>query len=71
MKQEKQRKKLPSIFDSFVVDLRSALNLKTKNKFYLNKNNNLSYVNNLNDRLVEELELFCIWAIRDDVGHSK
>ena len=30
-----------------------------------------TYVNNRNDRLVEELELFCEWAIRDDVEHSK
>lgn len=29
-----------------------------------------AYVSNLSDRLVEELELWCEWAMQDGVGHS-
>lgn len=62
------------MFDSLVVaavDFRSALNTRRSFETDL-KACSFTYVFKRSDRLVEELELLvCMWAIRNEVGHSQ
>ena len=60
------------MFDSLVVaavDFRSALN--TPRWASASSASSFTHVLKRSERLVEELELVCSWAIRNEVGHSQ